>query len=404
MLAALRALSLTLGHAWLAATPVIVAPPPNATGVCPTAADVEASLAVRFPGSVRSSSAEAAPGQLRLTTALVPSGLRLELRNERGEPLLKRLLPREGREEDCRALAESIALIVDRYVRALVPEGAAGNDKSAAPPPVAPPRPAAPAVAPTRPSPAPPPAAPSPPPAAEPVEAAEPPPVAERPPTPRPAEPPREETTVQAAPPAAPSPAATKPNLAAAPQAEAPRARGGSAHILAVHGGGRLGDGVPRGSWEGRLSWQRVNAAPAQGWVLEVASGFGSGGEVEAEGVTVRLDHVPVRLGVGRSFPLGFGQLETTLGAGGDVVIRSSTAANATSPSRTWRFAPGVDWQGGFRALVSERVSLLLSVNVGYALMQYDVGVPHAGSPRTSVAETPRFTLTPLLGLGVRLW
>lgn len=397
------ALSLTLSSAWFAAGPVIVAPAPEATGTCPSGSDVEAALSARFPGSVRASTTETAPGQLRLETRLTPGQLRLEVRNERGDVLLRRQLPREGREGECRALAESVALIVDRYLRALLPEGATP------PPERARPREPAPAPAPVPAPPPRPPASPAtPPPAAratleptpsEPMtsassEPAEPP---ERPPARS-----REPATEIAPPPETHAPVAA----AVTKSAEAPAPIAGTgkrATVLSVHGGDRLADGSPGMSWEGRLGVQRMGALPGRGWIVEVQVGAGFAGSVtEAEG-TVRLNRFPGRLGMGRSWPLGLGQLEASLGAGGDLLLRSFSPADGGSVTRDVKFVPVIDVHGGFRTLLSERLSLSLGVNVGWAAVRYDVGVAPRGNEPRGVLETPRFSVTPMLGLGLKI-
>lgn len=398
------ALSLTLSSAWFAAGPVIVAPAPEATGACPSGADVEAALSARFPGSVRASTTEPGPGQLRLETRLAPGQLRLEVRNERGEVLLRRQLPREGREGECRALAESVALIVDRYLRALLPEGATPPPERARPRepvpmpvPVPPPRPAGA------------PAAPPPPPAPATSETtpAEPTPSVSS----EPAEPPARPPAQSHEPPAAASPPAeTRVPAAAAVSkpAEAsasPSGTGKRATVLSVYGGDRLGDGSPGMGWEGRLGVQRMSALPGHGWIVEVQVGAGLAGSANQETGpvrgTVRLDRFPTRLGIGRSWPLGLGQLEASLGGGGDFLLRSFSPDGPGGTTHEATFVPVVDGHGGFRTLLSDRLSLSLGVNVGWALLRYDVGF--GTSPAVRPLQTPRFSVTPMLGLGLKI-
>jgi len=404
------ALSLTLSSAWFAAGPVIVAPPTDATGTCPSGADVEAALSARFPGSVRASTIQAAPGQLRLDTRLASGQVRLELRNDRGEVVLRRQLPREGREGECRALAESIALIVDRYLHALLPEGATPAPERERPRETVPATPPAPAPRPN--------AAPTPPPAAPPKPNASPtPPAASPEPTPDDPGDERVETTPRApvlngeppaeAPPPAPARAPAPPVVTKPPEAiEGPATNGRAATVLSAYGGDRLGDGSPGMSWEGRLSLQRLGALPGRGWIAEVQAGAGLADSATEDGKgTIRLNRFPARVAIGRSWPLGLGQFEASVGGGGDLLLRSFSPSIGRSETATREvtFAPIVDVHGGFRTLLSDRLSLSLGVNVGWALRRYDVGFKTSEIDRRGLLETPRFFVTPMLGLGLKI-
>jgi hypothetical protein len=194
---------------------------------------------------------------------------------------------------------------------------------------------------------------------------------------------------------------ATKP----AEPIEAPARNGKAATVLSAYGGDRLGDGSPGMSWEGRLSLQRLGALPGRGWIVEVQAGAGLAGSATEEGKgTIRLDRFPARLAIGRSWPLGLGQFEASVGAGGDVLLRSSSVVGSSTTTRDVKFVPVVDAHGGFRTLLSDRLSLSLGVNVGWAVQRYDLGFgQRAGSERQSVLETPRFTVTPMLGLGLKI-
>jgi hypothetical protein len=110
-------------------------------GDCPSVAEVVQAIAARLPGVSASATPSVDPRALRLllqarSSSSGPPVLQVELRDAGGQVLLRRALPAaEGRPADCVALADTVALIVDRYVAEL--------DETVAPRPPPPP-PAAP--------------------------------------------------------------------------------------------------------------------------------------------------------------------------------------------------------------------------------------------------------------------
>lgn len=117
---------------------------------CPAARPVTEALAARLPGFVLPHGQAARPGMLRLAVTTDASGIRIDLADPDGAPLLHRVLAVARAPGECAALADTIALIIERYWREV------GYDAPPLPPPTPP--------APPPPPPPPPPAAPSAPP------------------------------------------------------------------------------------------------------------------------------------------------------------------------------------------------------------------------------------------------
>jgi hypothetical protein len=125
---------------------------------CPAPRQITDALAARLPGVVLPQGQPLKPGMLRLTVATDSNGgIRIDLADPEGAPLLHRVLAVTRGPNECSALADTTALIIERYWREV------GYDA----PPLAPPPPP-----PSPPPPAPPPAPPPPPPRATAVETA----------------------------------------------------------------------------------------------------------------------------------------------------------------------------------------------------------------------------------------
>jgi len=113
---------------------------------CPGPRQVNDALAARLPGVVLPSGQGARPGMLRLSVATdAAGGIRLDLADPDGAPLLHRVLAVTRGPGECAALADTVALIIERYWREV------GYDA----PPTPPPAPPQPPPAPTPPPPAP---------------------------------------------------------------------------------------------------------------------------------------------------------------------------------------------------------------------------------------------------------
>jgi hypothetical protein len=118
---------------------------------CPAPRQVIDALAARLPGAVLPPGQPARPRMLRLAIATDPTGgVRIDFADPEGVPLLHRVLAPTRGPGECAALADTIALIIERYWREV------GYDA----PPLAPPP-----TPPPAPTPPPPPASPPPPPA-----------------------------------------------------------------------------------------------------------------------------------------------------------------------------------------------------------------------------------------------
>jgi hypothetical protein len=138
--------------AMLLATTVTLTVPSTGGGDCPSPAQLTDAINARVPGlvapSIASPPASAGASGLSLSTTTLPEGdLRVDLFDAQGETLLHRVLPAppRGHDADCPAFAETVALIVERYL----------HDVGYEAPPLAPPPP--------KPEPPPPPPAPAPP-------------------------------------------------------------------------------------------------------------------------------------------------------------------------------------------------------------------------------------------------
>lgn len=91
---------------------------------CPSVTQVVSAIAGRLPNVAVSAGEPADPGVLRLllqSRASLPPSLQVDLQDDAGNLLLRRTLPGtdSARRADCVALAETVALIVDRYVAQL---------------------------------------------------------------------------------------------------------------------------------------------------------------------------------------------------------------------------------------------------------------------------------------------
>ena len=160
MLAALTLLASTLAAATAPPAPAA----PEATGECPAPAPLAAALNALMPGLAPATPsalplALATGGRLAVTTT--PEGdVRVDLFDAQGEVALHRILPAppHGRAPDCPALAETIALIVERYLHDVgyeAPPLPPPAPKQEPPAPAAEPAPTTVVVAPPPPPPAP---------------------------------------------------------------------------------------------------------------------------------------------------------------------------------------------------------------------------------------------------------
>jgi hypothetical protein len=129
--------------AWLLAATATVTVGPGAPTDCPSTEQLTRALANVAPVATAGT-----PATLRLNVTTAPEGdVRVDLVGAQNETVLHRELPAppRGRAPDCGALADTIALIVDRYLRDVAYEApplAPPSKPEAPPPPVAAPAPA----------------------------------------------------------------------------------------------------------------------------------------------------------------------------------------------------------------------------------------------------------------------
>src|SRR3954471_8557055 len=107
---------------------------------CPASRQVTEALSARLPGVVLPSGQAARPGMVRLVVTVDATGVRIDLSDAEGAPLLHRALPARGPDE-CAALADTIALIIERYWREVGYDAPPLQAPAAPPPPAAPPAP-----------------------------------------------------------------------------------------------------------------------------------------------------------------------------------------------------------------------------------------------------------------------
>src|SRR4051812_8502244 len=120
---------------------------------CPASRQVTEALSARLPGVVLPDGQAARPGMVRLGVTVDGTGIRIDLADPDGAPLLHRALPVRGPGE-CAALADTIALIIERYWREVgydappLQAPAAPTPPAPPPPALSPPRPPEPTVTP----------------------------------------------------------------------------------------------------------------------------------------------------------------------------------------------------------------------------------------------------------------
>jgi hypothetical protein len=323
---------------------------------CPSPRQVDDALAAHLPGMVLSLGHPTGPTTLRLAVTTDSSGaMRLDLTDPDGGPLLHRWLPAvdHARGGDCAALAETAALIVERYWHEVgydvSPEGSRPPpDVPSAPPPVVGPGPIA----------------------ATPPEA------------------------MRAA-----------PNETTEPAAQSWPSRGPPAPLppprwwIAAGIGGRVGDAGTREEAAGiAFSVERALRRHRIGLRLSAEAEPSISYEITSPAASERvtLRQFPVRMGAYLALPVGFGQLEPGLGADLDVI---SAAVSRPSGSQTqFRAAPGIDaaigWALRFRHDIYFRVLGETGTSVPYRFV--------TTADETPFFSTPRIYLD--LGLELGFW
>lgn len=326
---------------------------------CPSPRQVSEAMAAHLPGMVLPLGRAAGPNVLRLSVTGEAGGtLRVDLSDPDGGPLLRRRVePDTGpraRPGDCAALAETAALIVDRYWHEVGYE--------VPPPPPAPPKP-----------PPPPPATPPPPPA-------RPKPAAPPQPEPEPAAPPRRAPAVRTQPPQPPAwwlaagvaggmGDRGSPQVGASLAFAVERARGGQRVGLQFSVGERYPNQQP--------------------WRANPSVGLPAGDAI--------IYQVPVGMDAYLAFPVGLGRLEPGVGVDLNLIVVRFAAGN-TSGSR-WAAAPSVDALLAWSIPVPRHVFVRV-VAVGAAGRPTAVNADDAG--RLRIFDTPRFRGE--LGIQLGVW
>jgi hypothetical protein len=255
--------------ALLAAATATVTVDPGAG--CPSSEQLTRALGALAPGLVAPAPPAAstgAPTSLQLAVVTSAEGdVRVDLVDPQGEAVLHRVLPAppKGRAPDCPALADTIALIVDRYLRDVGYEA----------PPLAPPPKPAPAA-------------------------------------PAPAAPATDVLTAQPAAPAAPPPAAA-----------------GATWRLGVVASGRRGDsGGTDADGALALAVEQAGEGPRLGARLSAGLAPAADARWTAQGASrsATLRRLPFRMGGYVAIPAGPGQLEPGVGLGADLYLVSAAA------------------------------------------------------------------------------
>ena len=288
---------------------------------CPGPRQVTDALTARLPGAVLPPGQPTKPGMLRLAVATeAAGGIRIDLADPEGAPLLHRVLAVTRGPGECAALADTIALIIERYWREV------GYDA----PPLAPPTP---------PPPPPPPA-----------------------------------TAAAAAEPAAAEPAVVENRRAAPPPGDASAAGPPWRWSAAAAIAGRAGDADTRDA-------SALIAFAVEGRIgIRLSGGVSSGTTIPLEVMgQVDFRRFPLRLGGYLPIPIGVGQLEPGLGFDLDLLSLSIRGdggnTDLLSPSfcsgRLCR-TPGADLALGWSIASAHHVYLRALARVG-ASVSYNV-------------------------------
>jgi hypothetical protein len=324
---------------------------------CPSPHQLADALSAHLPGMVLPLGHATGPTTLRLAVTTDAAGaMRLDLNDPEGGPLLHRWLPASERAKggDCPALAETAALIVERYWHEV------GYDVPIEVPaaPAKPPPPKATAPPPPKPVPPPPPPKPEPPP-----------PAAEAP------SPPHAQAAKPPPPPSEPLPP---------PGWWIGAGAGGVLAGSGQHAGAAsLAIGVERPAFRRRLG-------------LRFSAGVETGLPVEWPTGRATIRQFPVRMGAYVPFLLGVGQLEPGIGVDLDVI--SVAFSHGTTSSTELRASPGADAALAWALPLPHDVYVRLFAQAGIKVPYHFVTALND----TTIFTSPRFDLS--LGIELGLW
>jgi hypothetical protein len=357
---------------------------------CPSPHQLADALSAHLPGMVLPLGHATGPTTLRLGVATDAAGtMRLDLSDPEGGPLLHRWLPATDRAHagDCPALAETAALIVERYWHEV------GYDVPLETPnasPKPPPKATAPPPAPKM-TPAPPPPPPPPPP-----KAAPPPPKVALPP--RPAPPPPPPISVEKANPP-PEPRALETQAAAEPLPPPRWWIGGSAQGLLTTSGDRAAAAILALAVERPVSRRRLGLRLSAGAeTTNVSVPFVTGSAVcsVADPCSADVRRFPVRMGVYLPISLGVGQLEPGIGV--DLGVVAVTFRHGSTSDTHLGATPGIDAALGWALQLPHDIYIR-------ALAQAVTEVPYhivTASNHTAIFTAPSFHLA--LGIELGVW
>jgi hypothetical protein len=334
---------------------------------CPSPRQVADALSAHLPGMVLPLGHATGPTTLRLTVTTEAAGaMRLDLVDPEGGPLLHRWLPasEHAHSGDCPALAETAALIVERYWHEV------GYDVPIETPPA--PKP-------------PPPKATSPPPPKPPE-------------PPRPAEPPKPSVTATEERPPAPEtpPAEPRPPIEARQPAEPlPPPR----WLIGLGAGGLFPSTGARAAWA--TVAVAVEPAAFKRWLgLRLSAGGQREAAVVFDNGSATILQFPLRLGGYVPIALGVGQLEPGIGLDLDLAVVSSSHLGATGTTSEIHLgaSPGVDAALGWALLLPHAV-YVRALAEGVTSIPYHVATT---DKHTRIFDTPKFGLS--VGLELGLW
>jgi hypothetical protein len=339
------------GVAALAVLSFVVAPPVRPDDGCPSARQVADALAARIPESLVPLPAPRQPARADLLRAVVDAGadgaaVTFLLIDGRGEVRLRRVLgaPGRGKAGECAALADTMAVIVERFLSGISYE-----------PPVEPPAPPAP---------------PAPPPPVEPPPAPPPPPPATR----------EDEQGEQDAKAPADAPVAVE-RRQESPLRDEPRA------LLLGVGAGWRAPSSASSPIEARLSLA-VEVTRTEPRVMVYASAGASGAvEWTLDQGTATLRRVPLTVGLALAFAAGPGRIEPALAVSLDLLSVSATGAAQQDPVRRYlRYDMEVQVVLGYRVHLGP-MFLRFSATGGFAVVRHEV---LAGDARETLFGTPK--------------
>jgi hypothetical protein len=337
---------------------------------CPSPRQLADALSAHLPAMVLPLGHATGPTTLRLAVTTDAAGaMRLDLADPEGGPLLHRWLPATDRAHagDCPALAETAALIVERYWHEV------GYDVPIETPNPSPKPPPAKATAPPPPPPPPKPTPPAPPPPA---------------PSPRPA------------PPAPPPPAEDRPQPRPAPRTPAPSAPpaepppvprfwiGAGAEGLLTTSGERAAAATLAVAIERPVFGRRLG--------LRLSGGIGTVRFVPAATGGADVQQFPVRMGGYLPISLGVGRLEPGLGVDLDVIAVGFTQG-ATSQIRL-AANPGIDAALGWALQLPHNIYVRA---LAEAVTERPFRIVTVSND-TAILTTPRFRLA--LGIELGVW